>query len=316
MRIVFMGTPDFATGILQAIVEEGKHEVCAVVTSADKAAGRGMKIQKSSVKCYAEEQGLPILQPEKLRDEQFIAQLQALQADIYVVVAFRMLPQVVWSIPPKGTINLHASLLPHYRGAAPINWAIINGETHTGVTTFYINERIDEGKIILKKSIDILPEDNAGILHDKLMNLGQKAMLETLQSIAEGSCKPLPQNDEEAQGKQAPKIYKEDCVINWQQSAEQAHNFIRGMSPYPAACTYYINDKGEKVMMKIYASHVGENSSHEQAGIMHSDDKNYLYITCQYGSIFADEVQITGKKRLKIHEFLLGNKGFDGKKTC
>ncbi len=316
MRIVFMGTPDFATGILQAIVEEGKHEVCAVVTSVDKAAGRGMKIQKSSVKCYAEEQGLPILQPEKLRDEQFICQLQALQADIYVVVAFRMLPQVVWSIPPKGTINLHASLLPHYRGAAPINWAIINGETSTGVTTFFINERIDEGKIILKKGVDILSGDTAGILHDKLIYAGRQAMLETLQSIANGICKPVPQNEEEVQGRLAPKIYKDDCVINWQQPAVQVYNFVRGLSPYPAAYTYYMNDKGEKIMMKIYGGHIEENLLSEPAGIMHSDDKNYLYITCKEGCFFADEVQITGKKRLNIHEFLLGNKGFEGKKTC
>lgn len=315
MRIIFMGTPDFATGILQAIVNEGKHEVCAVVTSVDKAAGRGMKIQKSSVKCYAEACNLPVLQPESLKNEQFLEQLKSYRADIFVVVAFRMLPQVVWSIPPKGTINLHASLLPQYRGAAPINWSIINGETITGVTTFFINEKIDEGKIILKKSIPIEARDNAGTLHDKLMLLGQSAISETLQSIADGTCRPMVQKDEESEGKIASKIFKEHCRINWNLPANKVNNLIRGLSPYPAAFTAFCNDKGEQITMKIYASHVGTPIADDLPGTIRSDDKNYLYITCQDACVFVDEIQLFGKKRLIIRDFLLGNKGLDGKKT-
>ncbi|MBO4581778.1 MAG: methionyl-tRNA formyltransferase [Bacteroidales bacterium] len=311
-----MGTPDFATGILQAIVNEGKHEICAVVTAVDKPAGRGMKIQKSSVKSYAEQCNLPVLQPESLRNEQFLQQLISYRADVFVVVAFRMLPQAVWSIPPRGTINLHASLLPQYRGAAPINWAIINGETVTGVSTFFINEKIDEGKIILKKSVRIEEQDNAGILHDKLMSLGQSAVLETLQSIEEGTCRPTAQNDVEAEGKTAPKIFKEHCRINWNTPAGKVHDLIRGMSPYPAAFTSFYNEKGEQVLMKIFASHVGVSDKEDMPGIIHTDDKNYLYISCQDGCIFVDEIQLFGKKRLIIRDFLLGNKGLDGKKTC
>lgn len=313
MRIVFMGTPEFAAGILEAVINEGQHEVCAVVTMPDKAAGRGMKIQKSAVKQCAEKYQLPLLQPEKLREEQFLSTLKAIQADLFLVVAFRMLPEVVWQIPSKGTINLHASLLPDYRGAAPINWAIINGEKQTGVTTFFINEKIDQGKIILRRSLPIGEEETAGELHDSLLELGKTTVLDTLHLIAKGNVPTLEQaltiND-----KSAPKIFKEDCRINWHQPAEKVHDFIRGLSPYPAAFTTYTDRKGQEVMMKIFASAVEPAEGGEEAGIFVTDDKNYLAITCQSGRICIKELQIFGKKRLKISEFLLGNKGLNGRK--
>ena len=313
MRIVFMGTPEFAAGILEAVINEGQHEVCAVVTMPDKAAGRGMKIQKSAVKQCAEKYQLPLLQPEKLREEQFLSTLKAIQADLFLVVAFRMLPEVVWQIPPKGTINLHASLLPNYRGAAPINWAIINGEKQTGVTTFFINEKIDQGKIILRRSLPIGEEETAGELHDSLLELGKTTVLDTLHLIAKGNVTTVEQaltiND-----KAAPKIFKEDCRINWHQPAEKVHDFIRGLSPYPAAFTTYTDRKGQEVMMKIFASAVEPAEGGEEAGIFVTDDKNYLAITCQSGRICIKELQIFGKKRLKISEFLLGNKGLNGRK--
>lgn len=308
-----MGTPEFAAGILEAVINEGQHEVCAVVTMPDKAAGRGMKIQKSAVKQCAEKYQLPLLQPEKLREEQFLATLKAIHADLFLVVAFRMLPEVVWQIPPKGTINLHASLLPDYRGAAPINWAIINGEKQTGVTTFFINEKIDQGKIILRRSLPIGEEETAGELHDSLLELGKTTVLDTLHLIAKGNVPTLEQaltiND-----KSAPKIFKEDCRINWHQPAEKVHDFIRGLSPYPAAFTTYTDRKGQEVMMKIFASAVEPAEGGEEAGIFVTDDKNYLAITCQSGRICIKELQIFGKKRLKISEFLLGNKGLNGRK--
>lgn len=313
MRIVFMGTPEFAAGILEAVINEGQHEVCAVVTMPDKAAGRGMKIQKSAVKQCAEKYQLPLLQPEKLREEQFLSTLKAIQADLFLVVAFRMLPEVVWQIPPKGTINLHASLLPDYRGAAPINWAIINGEKQTGVTTFFINEKIDQGKIILRRSLPIGEKETAGELHDSLLELGKTTVLDTLHLIAKGNVPTVEQaltiND-----KSAPKIFKEDCRINWHQPAEKVHDFIRGLSPYPAAFTTYTDRKGQEVMMKIFASAVEPAEGGEEAGIFVTDDKNYLAITCQSGRICIKELQIFGKKRLKISEFLLGNKGLNGRK--
>lgn len=313
MRIVFMGTPEFAASILEAVINEGQHEVCAVVTMPDKAAGRGMKIQKSAVKQCAEKYQLPLLQPEKLREEQFLSTLKAIQADLFLVVAFRMLPEVVWQIPSKGTINLHASLLPDYRGAAPINWAIINGEKQTGVTTFFINEKIDQGKIILRRSLPIGEEETAGELHDSLLELGKTTVLDTLHLIAKGNVPTLEQaltiND-----KSAPKIFKEDCRINWHQPAGKVHDFIRGLSPYPAAFTTYTDRKGQEVMMKIFASAVEPAEGGEEAGIFVTDDKNYLAITCQSGRICIKELQIFGKKRLKISEFLLGNKGLNGRK--
>ena len=311
MKIVFMGSPDFASGILEAILNDSSHQVVGVVTVADKAAGRGMKIQKSSVKICAEKYNLPILQPEKLRDEQFISQLKSLQADIFVVVAFRMLPEVVWNIPPKGTINLHASILPQYRGAAPINWAIINGETQTGVTTFFINEKIDEGNMILSKELYILPEDNAGILHDKLLHIGKFVVLSTLQQIENGTCEEQKQV-ELSNLKSAPKLLKENCRIDWNLPTEQIYNFIRGLSPYPAAFSKYTNSDKEKMIMKIFSCKKEITIHDISPGIIQTDNKNYLKVACKDGYIFVEEIQLLGKKRLFIHDFLLGNKGFNG----
>ena len=311
MRIIFMGTPDFASGILEAIIEDRSHDVAAVVTVADKAAGRGMKIQKSSVKLCAEKYNLPVLQPEKLRDEQFLTQLKSWNADVFVVVAFRMLPEVVWKMPPKGTINLHASLLPQYRGAAPINWVIINGETQTGVSTFFINEKIDEGNILLNQGVDISSQDNAGNLHDKLLYIGKDVVLETLKQIENDAYKEQKQAHSSSL-KTAPKISKEDCLIHWNLSAKQIHNFIRGMSPYPCAFSRYKNDNGEMLPMKIFSSKMEHVNHHVSPGIIETDNKNFLRISCLDGYIYVEELQLLGKKRLFIHDFLLGNKGFDG----
>ncbi len=311
MRIVFMGSPDFASGILEAILKCGSHKVVGVVTVADKAAGRGMNIQKSSVKICAERYNLPILQPEKLRDEQFITELKLWNADIFVVVAFRMLPEVVWEIPPKGTINLHASLLPQYRGAAPINWVIINGEAITGVTTFFINEKIDEGNILSSQKVDISSQDNAETLHDKLLNIGEKVVLETLKQIEEGTYKEQKQ-PQTSDLKTAPKISKEDCLINWNLPVEQIYNFIRGMSPYPCAFSRYKNEKGENLPIKVFACKAEKVSHNLSYGIIETDNKNFMRITCLDGYIYVEELQLLGKKRLFIREFLLGNKGFNG----
>jgi len=311
MKIVFMGTPDFASGILEAILNDNSHQVVGVVTVADKAAGRGMKIQKSSVKICAEKYNLPVFQPEKLRDEQFISELKSLDADIFVVVAFRMLPEIVWNIPSKGTINLHASILPQYRGAAPINWAIINGETQTGVTTFFINEKIDEGNMILSKELDILPEDNAGILHDKLLHIGKFVVLSTLQQIENGTCEEQKQV-ELSNLKSAPKLLKENCRIDWNLPTEQIYNFIRGLSPYPAAFSKYTNSDKEETIMKIFSCKKEIIIHDISPGIIQTDNKNYLKVACKDGYIFIEEIQLLGKKRLFIHDFLLGNKGFNG----
>ena len=313
MRIVFMGTPDFATGILSAIVEEGCHEICAVVTATDKQAGRGMKIQQSSVKQYALSKNLPILQPEKLKDIGFVSQLKQLNADMFVVVAFRMLPEIVWTIPPKGTCNLHASLLPQYRGAAPINWAIINGETKTGLTTFFINNEIDKGNIILRKEVDILPQDTAGSLHDKLLEEGKILMLKTLHDVENDNF--VLQQQPDIVEKSAPKIYKEHCLIDWTWTAKQIYDFVRGMSPYPAAHFFYLDDKNEPKMMKVFECTYQETPTNINPGIMQSDDKNILSVSCTNGYVFIKNLQLVGKKRMNINDFLRGNKGFNGKKS-
>ena len=311
MRIVFMGTPDFAAGILEAIIEEKKHEVIGVVTSTDKAAGRGMKIQESSVKICAKKHNLPIFQPEKLKDIQFVETLKNLQADVFVVVAFRMLPEIVWKMPPKGTINLHASLLPQYRGAAPINWAIINGETQTGVTTFFINEKIDEGNILLSEKVEITREDNAGTLHDKLMNVGKYMVLRTLKGIENGTCteKKQPLRPDL---KLAPKLYKENCVIDWSWSAEKIFNFIRGFSPYPAAFSKYKSEENEERILKIFSCETEITTHNLPFGKIQTDNKTFLKVACSDGYIHIKELQIFGKKRMNTDDFLRGNKGLDG----
>jgi methionyl-tRNA formyltransferase len=313
MRLIFMGTPDFAAGILEAIVAENRHEVVGVVTAADKPAGRGMKIQSSAVKLCAEKHQLPVLQPEKLRDEDFLEALRQHHADMFVVVAFRMLPKSVWEMPPKGTINLHASLLPQYRGAAPINWAIINGETLTGVTTFFINEQIDEGNMLLAEEVPVLQEDDAGSLHDKLLQAGKNLVLETLTQIENNTFTEkkqiIPANEAL---KTAPKLSKEDCIIDWGKSAEEIFHFIRGLSPYPGAFSRYQDKDGNEAILKIFAADFAVEKHSLRLGITQTDNKNTMRINCENGFVFVKMLQLFGKKRMLISEFLLGNKQFDG----
>ena len=309
MRIVFMGTPDFAAGILEAIITENHHEIAGVVTSTDKAAGRGMKIQESAVKICAKNHHLPVLQPEKLKDVPFIESLQALRADMFVVVAFRMLPEVVWQIPPKGTINLHASLLPEYRGAAPINWAIIKGETQTGVTTFFINEKIDEGNMLLAEKVEITRTDNAGTLHDKLLNTGKLVVLETLRKI-ENSSYTEQKQPACSDLKSAPKLNKENCLIDWSWSAERIFNFIRGLSPYPTAFSRYKNRENEEMLFKLFSSEIEIASHNLPHGEIQTDNKTFLKVACSDGYVHVKELQIFGKKRMGVEDFLRGNKSF------
>jgi methionyl-tRNA formyltransferase len=301
MKIIFLGTPDFAVATLRAIVEAG-YEVVGVVTAPDKPAGRGMHLQQSAVKKYAIEKGLQVLQPEKLRNPEFIAALKSLQADLQVVIAFRMLPEVVWNMPPLGTINLHGSLLPDYRGAAPINWAIINGETKSGVSTFFLKHEIDTGDILHKAECPIEPETTAGELHDTLMELGAKVMLESLHKIEQGNTKGTPQGNDST--KIAPKIFKEHCLIHWDQSGQQIINLIRGMNPYPAA---YMIFEGKQ--MKIFSALFEPNETHIAAiGSSQTDGKSFMKIACANGNIHLLEVQMESKKRMDIETFLRGYK--------
>jgi methionyl-tRNA formyltransferase len=299
MRIIFLGTPDFAVASLKAMVE-AKHEVVAVVTMPDKPAGRGMKLQQSPVKQYAVSQNIPVLQPEKLRDPAFIEELRSFKADLQVVIAFRMLPEVVWHMPPLGTINLHASLLPDYRGAAPINWAIINGETVSGVSTFFLKHEIDTGDILLSAACEIGSNTTAGELHDTLMHLGAEVMLQSLQLIQEGKIQGTPQ----AKGshKLAPKIFKSHCQIDWNNAGQSIINLIRGMSPYPAAYTL-LNHKQVKVFMAQFEP----NTTTEEPGKVLSDQKSYVKVSCLDGFVHLLDVQMESKKRMDIESFLRGN---------
>ena len=301
MRIVFLGTPDFAVASLKAMVEAG-HNIVGVITAPDKPAGRGMQMQQSPVKKYAVEKGLFVMQPEKLRDPQFLEMLKNLQADLQVVIAFRMLPEVVWNMPPLGTINLHASLLPDYRGAAPINWAIINGETQSGVSTFFLKHEIDTGDILLKDTCPITATCTAGELHDTLMNLGANTMLKSLELIISGNTNGTPQA--ENSGKIAPKIFKEHCRISWEQNGQSILNLNRGMSPYPAA--FCVLD-GKN--MKVYqAEFEANNNNSATLGSVQSDHKTFLKFACKDGFIHVLDVQLESKKRMKIEEFLRGYK--------
>jgi methionyl-tRNA formyltransferase len=303
LRIVFMGTPEFAVSILDAIVKS-QHEVVGVVTVADKPAGRGQQLKESAVKIYAKTQNLPILQPEKLKDENFLSDLEVLNADIFVVVAFRMLPEVVWAMPPKGTFNLHASLLPKYRGAAPINWAIMNGETETGVTTFFINQIIDTGSILAQEKISISENMTAGELHDQLMNLGANLTVETLDKIANNEIQATPQDEELAKkSPHAPKIFKADCEVDWNQNALPVHNKIRGLSPYPAAwCSLLKN--GEKITFKLFSSKV-TNEVADSKQIKKGLDG--ILFPCNDFYVSISELQPEGKRRMNYKEFLAGN---------
>lgn len=306
LRIVFMGTPEFAVTSLRALVEGG-YNIVGVVTTPDKPAGRGRKIQQSDVKQYAVEQGLPVLQPVKLRDPEFQAQLEALKPDLGIVIAFRMLPESVWSLPRLGTFNLHASLLPQYRGAAPINWAIINGESETGVTTFLLNHQIDTGDIIGQERCPILPSDNIGTLYDKLMNIGSGLVIETVEKIAEGNITPIVQSHiPDSELKPAPKIFKEDCLIDWAMEGEQIVNVVRGLSPYPAAWSYMYKDNVEVNSAKIFSVSF-EKADHQcEEGDVYTDGRTVLKVACKDGWISLDEVQLAGKRRMAIRDLLLG----------
>lgn len=310
LKVVFFGTPDFARASLEAI-HTSAHEVVGVVTVADKASGRGQKVHQSPVKTYAVEHDLPLFQPEKLRNEEFLSQIQSLNADIFVVVAFRMMPKVLFSMPRLGTFNLHASLLPDYRGAAPINYAVINGETKSGVTTFFINEKIDEGNILLQAETEISPEDNAGTLHDRLMEIGAKLVVETLDGLAEGKLTEIPQNQKE-NPKTAYKIFKEDTKIDWEKEVEIIHNFIRGMSPYPAAFTI-LEVGGEQKILKIFKGKFQKIEHSKENGEIEIS-KNEFKIYVKNGVYFPEELQLEGKKRMNLKDFLNGFHSFDGLK--
>jgi len=310
MKIVFMGTPEFAVESLKSIVENG-FEVVGVVTMPDKNAGRGQKLTKSAVKIYAESQNLRILQPSNLKSEEFLAELKSLNADLQVVVAFRMLPEAVWNMPRLGTINLHASILPNYRGAAPINWAIINGEKVTGNSTFFLQHEIDTGNIIYNEEIEITETETAGTLHDKLMFAGAKLLAKTLKSIESGNYPQVPQSEiikKIGEPKHAPKIFKDDCKINWQINIEKIYNFIRGLSPYPAAFSEFRNiNTGEIIGFKVFEAEKQIESHALECGKLISDNKTYLKIAVNEGFIKIKQLQLAGKKSMKTEDFLRGN---------
>ncbi len=305
LRIVFMGTPEFAVTSLDALVNAGC-TIVGVITAQDKPAGRGMQLQQSAVKKYALEKKLNILQPEKLKNAVFIEELRSLHADVQVVVAFRMLPEIVWNMPPMGTINVHASLLPQYRGAAPINWAIINGEKETGITTFKLQQEIDTGNILLQEKISIGEEETAGELHDHLKMLGAEVLVKTIKAIASETIKETQQSAISHQPsaiKHAPKINTETCKIDWNNKADDIYNLIRGLSPYPSAFTY-LDDK----VFKIYFGEKEIAMHRHPNGSVHSDGKTYLKFACADGFIHCTDIQLQDKKRMNIPDFLRGYK--------
>ncbi len=303
LRIVFMGTPTFAVASLDILYQNG-FDIAAVITAPDKAANRGMKLQSTPVKEYALSKQLNILQPTNLKDEVFLKALQALEADLFVVVAFRMLPEVVWNMPPLGSVNLHGSLLPQYRGAAPINWAIINGEKETGVTTFFLQHEIDTGNIILSEKISISEEEDAGSLHDKMMHIGAEVLLKTVKAIETKSYTTSPQ-EKPLVDKNAPKLFKETCVIDWSKSVEQVYNHIRGLSPYPCATTVLVDKK-----FKIFKSCKYVTPHTHDVGYVGSDNKTFIHVYAKDGYLSIEELQLEGKKRMEVVEFLRGNKIF------
>lgn len=301
MKIIFMGTPDFAVTSLDALVQEG-FDVAAVVTAPDKPAGRGLQLHESAVKQYAVQHNIPVLQPLKLKDPEFIATLRSYNADLQVVVAFRMLPEMVWNMPPQGTINVHASLLPQYRGAAPINWAVINGEKRSGVTTFKLQHEIDTGNIMFADAVDIPEDQTAGELYDVLRVVGAKLLIRTVKAIAAGEAPEMPQSNIPVdQLKHAPKIFKEHCLINWEMPLDEVFNLIRGLSPYPTAYTHL-----QGKTLKIFKA-VKERATHTHpAGSVHSDHKTFLKFAVPEGYIQVIDLQLEGKKRMGVEEFLRG----------
>lgn len=314
LRIVFMGTPDFAVPSLDILIKH-QYNIVGIVTAPDKPAGRGQQLNQSAIKKYAIEKEIPVLQPEKLKNTEFIAELNKLNANLFIVVAFRMLPEMVWQMPQLGTFNLHASLLPQYRGAAPINWAVINGEKETGATTFFLQHEIDTGNIILQQKINIEDNDNAGTIHDKLMHTGAQLVLKTVQLIEENKATAKAQINEQQEDiilKHAPKIFKENCLINWRNNTNEIHNLIRGLSPYPTAFTY-LNNK----ILKIYKTEIVNKyetinlptisiTNNTSTIELKTDNKALLFIKCNDGYLKIIELQIEGKKRMYIHDFLKG----------
>lgn len=309
LRIVYMGTPEFAVESLRCLVEGG-YNVVGVITMPDKPVGRhGSVLQPSPVKQYAVEHGLRVLQPEKLKEEAFVEELRSLKADLQIVVAFRMLPEVVWNMPPMGTFNLHASLLPQYRGAAPINWAVVNGDKETGITTFFLKHEIDTGEVIQQVRVPILEEDNVGDVYDKLMVLGGKLVVETVDNLIAGKVTSIPQEqmmtDEPL--RPAPKIFKETCRINWDQSIDKIYNFVRGFSPYPAAWTELCIGENVQVL-KIYETTKEYTTPSDPVGALVADGKHGLKIAASDGYISVKSLQLAGKKRMSVKDFLCGFK--------
>ena len=315
IRIVFMGTPQFAVSSLHALVNAG-YQIVGVITAPDKPAGRGMKLQESAVKKYATEKGLKILQPEKLKNAEFLKELESLNAHLQIVVAFRMLPEVVWNMPTMGTVNVHASLLPQYRGAAPINWAIINGEKETGVTTFKLKHEIDTGDILLQQRIPIDENETAGELHDKMKEVGAELLVRTVKGLADGSLEEKPQsavaygtdqknsstfNAQHSSLKHAPKIFTETCKIDWNKTADEIHNLIRGLSPFPGAFSYLDNKT-----LKIYRSEKEYVQHSVEAGTYEMDKRTFLKFACSDGFVHVKELQLEGKKKMNIEDFLRG----------
>ena len=314
LRIVFFGTPDFAVESLDRLVTGG-YNIVGVVTMPDKIGGRGNKVVQSAVKLYALEHNLPLFQPEKLKDSTFVEQLRKLNADLQIVIAFRMMPEIVWAMPPLGTFNLHASLLPKYRGAAPINWAVINGDTETGVTTFFLKQEIDTGDIIQQRRIPIAETDNVGIIHDKLMTMGADMVIETVDAILNDSIKPIPQDElcnKGIEATPAPKIFTETCHINWSQPALNVYNLIRGLSPYPAAWTEIPDASGKMHHAKIYATEIPDDTplcriiGNSQAGTLSTDGKRLKVLCGDNRWIEITSIQIAGKRRMTTEEFLRG----------
>jgi len=306
LRIVFMGTPEFAVPSLEALVKGG-YKVVAVVTMPDKPAGRGQKLRESEVKIAAREMGLPVLQPEKLRDPEFLTALRALQPDLGIVIAFRMLPEAVWALPRMGTFNLHASLLPQYRGAAPINWALINGETCTGVTTFLLNHEIDKGAILAQRTEPIRPDDNAGTLYERLMRIGAELVTQTVERIAAGDLQPVEQSPAgEETLRPAPKIFRENCEIDWSETGERIVNLVRGLAPYPAAWTTIRLDGEEIATIKIYEVHFEPGGGYGSCGTICSDGRSFLSVRCRDGAVGIESLQMAGKRRMQAREWLAG----------
>lgn len=310
LRIVYMGTPDFAVESLRCLVEGG-YNVVGVITMPDKPVGRHQDVlQPSAVKKYAVEHGLKVLQPERLKDEGFLEELRSLKADLQIVVAFRMLPEVVWNMPPMGTFNLHASLLPQYRGAAPINWAVINGDTETGITTFFLKHEIDTGEIIQQVRVPIADTDNVGIVHDKLMMLGGELVVDTVNRILDGSISPVPQDEligSDTVLRPAPKIFKDTCRIDWTgKNVKQVYDFVRGLSPYPAAWTEFVAPDGKVQVLKIYETEK-ESCTHDcEIGMIVTDQKKELKVAVSDGFVRLKEIQLAGKKRMNVVDFLRG----------